>query len=69
MADQLTTEEEIRKIFKSPYPGSEEENHVQIDRLVDLFVDLITERSEEKAEEIIENHKIDYDHDLLYERQ
>ena len=69
MADQLTTEEEIRKIFKSPYPGSEEENRVEIDRLVDLFVDLIAERSEEKAEEIVDKHERDYDHDLLYGRQ
>ncbi len=65
---QLTAEEELREIVKSSGPGPEtlEECHNQSDRIVDLIIDLIAERSEEKAEEIIENHKIDYDHDRLY---
>ncbi len=67
---QLTAEEELRETVKPSGPGPKtvEEYHNQSDRVIDLIIDLIAERSEEKAEEMIENHKIDYDHDLLYGR-
>ena len=65
----LTTEEtlaeELSRRFARTPPGI---HPSEARYLVDLLIDLIAERSEEKAEEIIENHKIDYDHDLLYGR-
>ena len=63
----LDTEEELRRIFRSDCPEMVDSD-ARIDRTIDLLTDLIAERSEEKAEEIIENHKFDYDHDLLYGR-
>ncbi len=63
---QLTTEEELRKIFLSDCPETKDEDVAQINRLVDLIIDLIAERSEEKAQEVLEEHNLDYDHDVLY---
>ena len=64
---QLTAEEELNALMLHGYENIGGEKN-RITRFVDLIIDLIAERSEEKAEEIIENHKIDYDHDLLYRR-
>ncbi len=61
---QLTAEEELKILLRDENLPVED----NVSRFVDLIIDLIAERSEEKAEEIIENHKIDYDHDLLYGR-
>ncbi len=67
LLEGLTTEDAMKKLLKASVL-TEEDTEEQTDRFVELLVDLIAERSEEKAEEMIENHKIDYDHDLLYGR-
>ncbi len=60
---QLTTEEELKKQFKSifeEYDGSKIDDDTA--RLVDIIIDLIAERSEEKAEEAVDEHVREWDH-------
>ena len=55
-------------ISKKVEPDTEQalRDFTQSDRMVDLIIDLIAERSEDKAQEVLEDHKLDYDHDRLY---
>ena len=60
---QLTTEEELKKQFKSifeEYDGSKIDDDTA--RLVGIIIDLIAERSEEKAEEAVDEHVREWDH-------
>lgn len=61
------TEEEERERKKAMSTEEALRDFIQSDRMVDLIIDLIAERSEEKAQEVLEEHKLDYDHDQLYQ--